>query len=552
MISWIQQTFQQHFRVVFMVLLAAVVISFVFVIGASPGLGHGDRAVAKQEFFGLNLASAEDARRFQQDAAISVELQYGFSGFAPEQIQQFAMIRQASLFLANQLHVPAPTENELKEAIQKLRYFMGPNGQFDATKYNTFRESLSKNPNLSAGDITRIIGDNVRIERVQKLVSGPGFVLPADVRSELEQIDTSWSLQVAEIDRKAYAPALTPAETDLTKFFEENSFRYQIAPQVVVSYLEFPAQNYAAGVAVNEDELRAFFEANPSRFAKPDPTKVGETPTVEFAQVRGDVEKAFVLERARRLAAEAATQASLALDKVKALPGTDAFNLALSELKLKAKDVAPFSQDQVPAELGGGAVVAEQAFRLSRDRTVSDALVTDKGAVILLWRDTLAARQPEFAAVRARVLADYTENERAKRFVSAGATLRSLVQAKVKSGVAFGKAVEEAALGQGLKVTVKAVGPFTLRTPPADFDGSIAAKLATLKQGDVSEMAATAEKGLLVYAAERKVPDLSEANPNYAELRTQMAAQTASYNAGDYLQDMISRELAKSGAEVAR
>ena len=40
MISWIQRSFQQHFRIIFGILLAVTIISFIFTIGASPGIGR--------------------------------------------------------------------------------------------------------------------------------------------------------------------------------------------------------------------------------------------------------------------------------------------------------------------------------------------------------------------------------------------------------------------------------------------------------------------------------------------------------------------------------
>src|SRR5438046_1492952 len=55
MISWIQRTFQQHFKAVFIGLLAITIASFIFTIGAAGGIGRADRTVLKREFFGYNL-----------------------------------------------------------------------------------------------------------------------------------------------------------------------------------------------------------------------------------------------------------------------------------------------------------------------------------------------------------------------------------------------------------------------------------------------------------------------------------------------------------------
>ena len=52
MISWIQKYFQHHFKTIFAVLLAVTIISFIFTIGAAPGIGQADRRVTERRVFG--------------------------------------------------------------------------------------------------------------------------------------------------------------------------------------------------------------------------------------------------------------------------------------------------------------------------------------------------------------------------------------------------------------------------------------------------------------------------------------------------------------------
>ena len=52
MISWIQKTFQHHFRTVFAVLLVLIIISFVVGINASGGFGQAERRHVDRPFFG--------------------------------------------------------------------------------------------------------------------------------------------------------------------------------------------------------------------------------------------------------------------------------------------------------------------------------------------------------------------------------------------------------------------------------------------------------------------------------------------------------------------
>ncbi|WP_404423463.1 hypothetical protein [Nibricoccus sp. IMCC34717] len=551
MISWIQQTFQHHFRKIFAALLAVIIIAFVFTIGASPGIGRGERGGMKKEFFGLNLASQADVSRLTGDASISVELQYGFPA-GGEQLQQFAFARQASLHLANELHVPTPLEPEIIEALKKMRMFAGQDGQFDAKKYDDFRRNLQKTaragefgrPGLTETDVMRVVSDNIRIERVQKLLAGPGFALPADVKRELAVADTSWSLAIAKLDRASYAPNLNPSEADLTKFYEENQFRYTYPKRVAVSYVEFPAVAFASQVKFTEADVRAFFDLNSARFTPP-PVDGKPAATPDFMQVRETVFKAYVSERAARLAAEAADKLALQLYNANLKPGNPQFDAVLAEYQVAAREVAPFAQNQPPAEFAGNPQIAEEAFRLNADHPVSDALQSERGSLVLFYRDSLAPAPQTFAEARKQVLADYTESERTKRFIAAGGLIRGAAIAKVKAGTAFESAVVDAARDQGVTATVVKPAAFTLRQPPQDVEPSIYQTLLSLEKGAVSEMVSTAESGLLVYAADAKVPDLSETNPSYADTKRRISASVAAANAGDYLQDMIARELAR-------
>src|SRR5688500_7119372 len=153
MISWIQKTFQQHFRVIFTVLLGLIIVSFVFTIGAGPGIGNAERTSLERRVFGYNLGSQEDQQRLFGDAALSAQLQAGYSPEGAE-LQNYAFQRAASLSIADQLHIPPSTKQEVSEFIKTLRTFTTQDGQFDPARYSSFRDSLKTNPNLSEANVS--------------------------------------------------------------------------------------------------------------------------------------------------------------------------------------------------------------------------------------------------------------------------------------------------------------------------------------------------------------------------------------------------------------
>jgi peptidyl-prolyl cis-trans isomerase D len=561
MISWIQRYFQHHFRTIFAVLLGLIIISFVFTIGAAPGIGQANRQVVERHFFGYNLGLQSDQQRLMGDAGLSANLRMGgFGNLDPDQIQNYAFQRAATLHLAEQWHIPAATPAEIEKQVKTLRMFSGPDGQFDAKAYQTFRDNLKTSPRgLTEADIVRVIGDDIRAEKVQSLLAGPGYVLPAEVKNQISRADTSWTLATAAADYTAFKPEIKPTEAELTQFFEQSGGRYDIPPKVEVSYLDFPAANYLPHVNVTEAEVRAFYDANPSRFPKPaDPAKPAPAtpnltppadPTADFVAVRPQVESALKLERAQKLATKAASDLSLALYEAKASTPA-AIESFLASQKLTPKTLPPFTRDAPPPQLGGSPEIASEAFRLGKDRITSDALNTPSGAVILIWKETLPSRKPLFTEVRDKVAADYVENERRKRFVELGKNIKSQIEGRLKAGDSFEAAAAAASTSSGLKLETKTLPPFTLRNRPQDLDFNVLGTLETLDKGELSDMVINADKGLFVYAVEKKEPDVTESNPQFAQTRQEIASYNGRFGASAYISELVEKELKKSEPKV--
>ena len=559
MISWIQRTFQQHFKWLFLLLLILVIVSFVFITNASSGFGRvATKQTPARPFFGINLGSAEDTKELVRDATLSVQL-HGMQMRSEGQFQQYALQRLAALHLAEELNLPAPSNEELTRHIQTLGAFAGADGQFDAKRYAEFRDSLKTNPQLHESDVSRVLADDVTYQQVLKLLAGPGYVLPADVQQQLNRADTSWTLEAVTIDYPGFKPTIAVTPEALTKYFEFNGPRYEISPKVGVSYIEFPAAAFADKVTVTDVGLRAYYDANAARFPNPETAlrdalnknlanaavkATTANPDADFAAVRKQVEDAYRAERAKSLATAAASDLAFALYEGKVTAATlDTF---LSSRQLSRKSLAPFNADSVPAELGGNRRVADEALKTGPQRLFSDPVDTGHGSALLVWNETLPARQPALTEVKDRVTTDYLESEKRKRFSEAGAALRTALEARLKAGDTLAQAVAACSASIPAKLDTKSWPPFTLATPPQDLDYSIYNAIENLPKGALSPMVATAEQGLIVYAADKKLPSSDPTSPKFAETRTRLAAYTASRNGGDVLAGLVSAELAKS------
>jgi peptidyl-prolyl cis-trans isomerase D len=546
MISWIQRTFQHHFRLIFAILLVGMVIPFIFTIGSTPGIGRADHKTATRDFFGHNLLSQSEARALIEDARISADLQYG-QNVTPDQIQYYMYQRVAAQYLADQLHVPQPSTTEITEFIKRLRIFAGPQGQFDVTRYDAFRNSLKGAAGTSEADIARVIRDDVRMVKLQRFLAGPGYVTPGDVKEILLKGDTSWTLSLATVDYAAYSPDINLTEAEISKFYSDNIFRYTIAPRTVADYVRFPASDFTAGIAPTDAEVREYYDSNPSLFPKPQPAKptAGNADSnADFAAVRAQVRQALILETARQGAVKAASDLAYALYEGKV--SRDSLASFLASRKLKTESLAPFTREAGPSELGGSPEVANAAFELNAARFYSEGLPTKTGAVVLIWKELLPSREPALAEIREKVVADAKDNQKRIRFVEFGRSLRAAIERRLKSGDSFDKAV--AAAAGGVKVDVKSLPAFTLRSQPRDMDPSVFSLLDRLEKGGVSEMEATAEKGILVYAADKKTPVTDESNPLFAQYKLQLADTYARADATSIMRELVDGELKRSEA----
>ncbi len=557
MISWIQRSFQHHFRVVFGVLLAVTIISFIFTIGASPGIGRAGPKTYSQLFFGHDLSRQGASESLYGDAALSVQLQAGFMPRESAQVQEYGLQRIAALALADQLKIPAPSREDLATYIKNLGAFAGADGQFDANRYATFRDSLKTNPRLSEGDISRVLSDDVRIMRLQQILVGPGYVLPGEIRAQLALADSTWTIAVATADYASFQPDLPVAEDALKRFYDDTAFRYMVPPRVGVDFVEYPASAFLGAVSVTAAEVRAYFDENPLRFPKPAEPKAADAAKAvnldaDFAAVRPQVEQALKTERAQRLAAKAAADLTVAIYEQKLTPHTPAFDDFLAKNKLTLKAVAPFHRDAVPPGLDWTPTIVEQALQLGADHPVSDALSGTAGSLVLFWRETLPSFQPGLAQVRDRVGADFKENERRQRFVEFGRTLRGQLETRLKAGEAFDRAAAAVTGGSQPKLVVKEYPSFLRRQPPKEIEATVLGPLDRLERGQVSDMLLTEDKGLFVYVKDKKSPDLAETSPQFAATQAQLARLSVSANRNLFMEEIVSRELKRNTPAAAR
>jgi peptidyl-prolyl cis-trans isomerase D len=548
MISWIQKYFQKHFRLVFGIILIAMALPLIVIYSQSAGIGRASARTVERSYFGFNLGNEVFMAQAMADASRSLQLKGNFRGESM-QVQEEALVRLAGLALADQLHLPAPSEKEVAAYIANLRVFRDEQGNFDQKRYSDFAASLATNKQFTVADANRIFRDDTKLEALARLLGGPGYVLPADVRDILSHTDAKWSVGVATLDYASYDPGVTVTDDALKKFFEENSSRYEVGPRAKLSAVAFRTEEFTPPVGPTEAQVRAFYDANPARFpapadkdapAKLDPAKPA-TPADNFAKVRPQVEAFMRRDAAVRLATKAATDFTVALFERKVAANSPDLAAFVASQNRSVVALPPFSPDSPPPQLAWIADQGEAVSRLNKDRFFSDPLTTPDGVVVLLWNDTLPAYKPLLPEVHDKVAADYKDGEKRRQFVAKGQLLRALLETSVKAGTPF----EKAAAAQ--KLEVKTYAGFTMSDPPKDAPPAALQSLSSMNAGQIGQMISSGDKGYIVYVAQKQLPDLTAANPRFAEIATRVAQYISQASESAILTARMEAELQRSG-----
>ncbi|MFH1497848.1 MAG: peptidyl-prolyl cis-trans isomerase, partial [Verrucomicrobiota bacterium] len=342
-------------------------------------------------------------------------------------------------------------------------------------------------------------------------------------------------------------------DADLAAFFADNAGRYEIPVRTRVDYIAFPVAPQS--VAVTDEELLSTYLANPARFPAPDaaeqPADAAQTSAFDnFAKVKPQVEAAVRAQKARRSAGQTAADLALELFENKIAPAALPDFLAKRNLTLQT--AAPVGPGTTPAKLAGIPQLAETAAGLGPDRPYSDALAGNDRTVILVWRETIPARQPELAEVRAEVESDLKVARLRERLAAAGKTLRDDLSARLKTGAQFTDAATAAAKAAGLTVQTKSFAGFTFNEPPEGLDFTALNALQNLSAGDLSPVVTVSrDKALLLHVSEKQLPDLTAANPRYDEIKARIANVLAQRNGEDALAAIVDKELARTAPTTA-
>lgn len=546
MISWIQHHLIRHGRWLFLFLLAIIIVAFVFTIGATPGCTTDRSSYEENLFYGIDLNSPRESEVITEKVLLSAYLN-SQQIRSDEQFQDQLKGRIALLHLAGEIGVPSPSQETLSNYITSKAAFRGEDGKFSADAYTNFVDGMESNPRTSQGLVIVVLEEDYRINQIGSVLSGPGYLLPAEAISQTQRIATKLNLTTAELNYADFSPEITVEETALREYYEANKLRYEIPERIKASYAYFDLEAYVEKVLEpSEAELREHFISKQDVFVadyestKPEPAKSvadGEVETpkeanpVTFSDVREAVTKSYLVEQETRMANEAAQGFAYTLYRDEIKRDSTAFKALLNESNLSLTEIEPYtlasaSQRALSSDL------LESAFKLGGNRYYSDAYAVDGGFAVLLYEGRIDPEIPEFEAVQSELTNDYKTDEKRRLFNERGESLQAELKAKIAEGIDFAKAAE--ALG----LDTASFETFSVQEAPRELNRSALQLALGMQSGEVSPMLTSDGTGIFVYLANKTIPEIASDNGELKQAE-EFLARFAAYSSGSSFEEEL-------------
>lgn len=560
MISWLQTNLQKHFRFLFIILLGVVIVAFVFTIGAAPGIGDGRQNIPNLRFFDVELTTESQRQQFFNEAYYSSLL--SGAPMSQEQLNQYAFNRAAALHLANIHNLPGPNTEQLTNYIQELGMFIGPDQAFSRDAYSRFRDEIRASGQISEGQLSRIMEDDFRINRVFETLSGPGFVMESEVLEELKLDQTLWSVAVGELDLNEFEPEIDDSTEKLEAFFAQNNFRYTAPARRVISYLEFRALDYMDEIDVAESDLKSYFNLNQSRYTKTveaekseedqaseEETSEPEIVQLSFEEARDQAEFDYKLEQARQLSRKNAESVGLAIVELdNATEASQALSLerieGLAEQRgIQVKHTTPFARNERPLGLAWSQNLIATSFQLTESYIYSQPIIEGDSTYILLLESENPEFVPSFKTVEARVKEDYREEEGRRLRTEHANTLAS------ELNELEAEAFKTEAEAKGM--TISEFSKFKRRDTVEGLDSGLIFSIMNLEIGDVSNATIREDKGYIVQVVGKEIPEIDADNEEFESRMAALSGNYERYAVSQYISKLANDELVRAGLATA-
>jgi peptidyl-prolyl cis-trans isomerase D len=156
-------------------------------------------------------------------------------------------------------------EAELRQSIASMPNFQ-VDGRFDKEAYI---EVLRQN-GLKPADFEELQRRQLLAGKVEELVAQGAHVSEEEVKERFRYDNERVDLQFVRLSATSFAPQVALADQDVQAYYDANQERYREPERVRVQLLEFRPNDFAARVTPTDAEVQQYYEANLAQYQKPE------------------------------------------------------------------------------------------------------------------------------------------------------------------------------------------------------------------------------------------------------------------------------------------
>jgi len=466
-------------------------------------------------------------------------------GLRREQLTDYAYLRITALGMAEQLGVPAPTQEELTRYVATLTIFANPQtGEFSPESYNRMIEALQGSGRYDREAIGSVLREDYRIAQVREALGGPDYSLPFETRQDFINRSTTYTVSLARLDYASFEPEVEITDDALLQYFNESPGRYEVPETISTTAILFKAGSYLDEVQdPTPEELAAYFATNRTRYeAGREQSAEGEPelPELTLEEVRETVVQDWKTQQARRIAARKGEQFSLRLWQSQIALDSAEYDAALEEFGAQTRDLPAYSRNQPPrlADVPVSVLNSMWIYVNNPTRYFSDIAQIADGAVVVVKKGLTEARMPGLEEVRDQVAADYLASEKRRLFAARGQELREEIESRLE-----GESFPE--IATSLDLTVEELESFSGTSVPQELlISSIWDQAMYLDQGELTPMIIEGDQGTFAYISEKVIPEIDENSEEFQSFMTRRANSLSSAMGWARLQEIKDTSLA--------
>lgn len=298
---------------------------------------------------------------------------------------------------------------------QQIAALRGADGKLDIERYRQLLAQRGMTPEMFENQVR----NDVALTRVLGGVTQSAFAPPSQVGVAVNSFFERREAQVARFNAADYKGKVTPTDADLQAFYKDNPKLFQAPEQASIEYLVLDLAAAQQGIAINEADLKTYYEQNASRVGGQEERRASHI-LVAVPKGAPEADKAKAKAKADELLAQAKKNPA-----------------GFAELARKN------SQDEGSAQRGGdldfftrGAMVKpfeDAVFAMKDKGEIAGPVESEFGYHVIQLTDVKVPKQRTFEEMKPELEAELRKQQAQKKYAEAAESFSNTVYEQSES-----------------------------------------------------------------------------------------------------------------------